>query len=65
MPNQNDPTHFLEGNFKYKVFSLTKYSISVRGSKTWNEPLLIMTIWQKDLNELAPLVFCNFLLNMA
>ena len=40
MPNQNDPTHFLEGNFKYKVFSLTKYSISVRGSKTWNEPLL-------------------------
>ena len=33
------PTQFLETNFKYKKYSLTntKHSISVRGTKIWNE----------------------------
>ena len=38
-PTHKYPTQFSETNFKYKKYSLTstKYSISVRGRKIWNE----------------------------
>ena len=38
-PTHKYPTQFSENNFKYKKYSLTstKHSISVRGSKIWNE----------------------------
>ena len=38
-PTHTHPTQFSEGNFKYKIFSLTitKYSISVSEPKIWNE----------------------------
>ena len=38
-PTHKYPTQFSETNFKYKKYSLTntKHSISVRGTKIWNE----------------------------
>ena len=53
-PSHNYPTNFSYNSFSFKKCSLnsTKYSISFRGSKLWNDFRLDLTqSFQKRLNQ--------------